>query len=88
MLPWFPAEGNQIRTSIKIQSGHKVGAAMKLRRFLTIVVLLTLCIFRQATANAQSTRSEGAQRFVPLGDFKLQNGAVIRDEPTRRAGWS
>jgi homoserine O-acetyltransferase len=54
---------------------------MKINCRIVVSVSLVLLLSSTIAAQAQTTaRSEqGAQQFAPLGDFKLQSGAVIQD---------
>lgn len=52
---------------------------MKSKSSLLLAILLSLVAGAFPTAQARQQPAEGAQQFAALGDFKLRNGAVIRD---------
>jgi homoserine O-acetyltransferase/O-succinyltransferase len=50
---------------------------MRIRTLLKFFGVLVYSGFWTATANSQASAKEGAQQFAEIGEFKLQNGAVI-----------
>jgi homoserine O-acetyltransferase/O-succinyltransferase len=53
--------------------------AMKHPSRLVASIFLVLALGWATPASAQTARSEGAQQFAELGDFRLGSGSIIRD---------
>src|SRR5438876_12251806 len=46
---------------------------------LRVIALVFLVLSRSTRSSPQTAPSEGAQQFAELGDFRLEDGSVIRD---------
>ncbi len=49
------------------------------RRFVITLCMFSFCVNSQMRAQTKQTSEDGVQEFAALGEFKLQNGAVLQD---------